>query len=72
VRDGRILFEPYDAHPGLILDDLMAVVAELGHPFARKRSDRQEVCLAVPLTVCKHFEELGVYRHLSPFLKLGA
>jgi hypothetical protein len=72
VRERRLLPEPDDAHPGLILDDLMAVVAELLHPFAGKRSNRQKVCLAVPLTVCEHFEELGVYRHLSPFLNPGA
>jgi hypothetical protein len=41
VRERRILLEPDDAHPELVLDDLMAVVAELRHPFAGKRSDRQ-------------------------------
>jgi hypothetical protein len=61
-------------HAGRILDDLMPVTTELRHPFTGIRGDRQQFRFAVPFTIGKQFEELGVDRHpLSlSFLNLEA
>jgi hypothetical protein len=72
LGDRGLLFEPHDLHAGWALDNLMAVMTKLSHPLTGERGDRQQVCFAVPLAVGKRFEKLGVDRHLSPSLDLGA